>query len=100
MPGAQTRNRKPRFPERALLDRIRGYEELLRQNNVRFEPLAKDMIADRHSVESDAVGDEASEVGDAQSSTVESEKTHVPKYAPRCWTLHVANLRSETFGRL
>jgi hypothetical protein len=33
------RQRKRRFPERELLMRIRKYEVLLRQNNVRFEPL-------------------------------------------------------------
>lgn len=33
------RRRKSRFPERALLDRLAKYEDLLRQNNVSFEPL-------------------------------------------------------------
>ncbi|KAL9585691.1 MAG: hypothetical protein Q9203_004144 [Teloschistes exilis] len=33
------RRRKRRFPERALLDRLAKYEDLLRQNNVSFEPL-------------------------------------------------------------
>ncbi|KAH8204415.1 hypothetical protein TruAng_001466 [Truncatella angustata] len=31
--------RRRRFPERELLDRLRYYEELLRQNNIQFEPL-------------------------------------------------------------
>ncbi|KND95319.1 putative transcriptional regulatory protein [Tolypocladium ophioglossoides CBS 100239] len=39
VPATQTRHRKRRFPERELLDRIRRYEDLLRQNNVKFEPL-------------------------------------------------------------
>ncbi|KAH8653930.1 putative C6 transcription factor [Tricladium varicosporioides] len=34
--------RRPRFPERELLDRVRKYEELLRRNNIAFEPLHKD----------------------------------------------------------
>ncbi|PVH78409.1 hypothetical protein DL98DRAFT_516746 [Cadophora sp. DSE1049] len=43
IPATQvTRQRKRRFPERELLDRLRKYEDLLRQNNVRFEPLHKD----------------------------------------------------------
>ena len=37
------RQRKKRFPERILLDRLRGYEALLRQNGIRFEPLHKDV---------------------------------------------------------
>lgn len=34
-----SRPRRRRFPERELLDRVRHYEDLLRQNNVQFEPL-------------------------------------------------------------
>lgn len=46
VPGAQlARPRRPRFPERELLARIRHYESLLHQNNVIFYPL--------HSEESD-----------------------------------------------
>lgn len=36
------RQRRRRFPERELLDHIRRYESLLRQNNIEFEPLHKD----------------------------------------------------------
>lgn len=40
VPAAQIqRQRKRRFPERELLDRVRKYEDLLRQNNISFEPL-------------------------------------------------------------
>ncbi|KAJ6084296.1 hypothetical protein N7486_011096 [Penicillium sp. IBT 16267x] len=42
VPATQTRPRKRRFPERELLSRLRKYEDLLRQNNVRFDPLHKD----------------------------------------------------------
>jgi Fungal Zn(2)-Cys(6) binuclear cluster domain len=35
------RQRRRRFTERELLDRIRNYEGLLRRNNVKFEPLHK-----------------------------------------------------------
>jgi hypothetical protein len=34
-----TRQRRRRFPERELLDRLRLYEELLRKHNVPFQPL-------------------------------------------------------------
>ncbi|KAH8598714.1 hypothetical protein B0O99DRAFT_614006 [Bisporella sp. PMI_857] len=34
--------RKRRFPERELLERLRKYEDLLHQNNIKFEPLHKD----------------------------------------------------------
>jgi hypothetical protein len=33
------RKRKRRFPERELLDRLRNYEDLLRENSIEFEPL-------------------------------------------------------------
>ncbi|KAL4868377.1 hypothetical protein BDV12DRAFT_102825 [Aspergillus spectabilis] len=33
------RRRKRRFPERELLDRLRRYENLLRQHDIRFDPL-------------------------------------------------------------
>jgi hypothetical protein len=36
------RQRRRRFPERELLDRVRHYESLLRQSDVQFEPLHKD----------------------------------------------------------
>jgi ribosomal protein L13E len=33
------RQRRRRFPEKELLERVREYEELLRRNHIRFEPL-------------------------------------------------------------
>ncbi|KAJ5225193.1 hypothetical protein N7468_006418 [Penicillium chermesinum] len=42
VPATQTRPRKRRFPERELLGRLRQYEDLLRQNNVPFDPLHKE----------------------------------------------------------
>lgn len=35
-----TRRRRRRFPERELLERLRKYEDLLRRNNIKFEPLS------------------------------------------------------------
>jgi hypothetical protein len=37
-----TRRRRRKFPERELLERLRTYEDLLRQNNIKFNPLFKD----------------------------------------------------------
>ncbi|KAL4974675.1 hypothetical protein BDW66DRAFT_167631 [Aspergillus desertorum] len=37
--GLLPRRRKRRFPERELLDRLRQYEALLRQNDIEFDPL-------------------------------------------------------------
>jgi hypothetical protein len=41
--------RRRRFPERELLDRLRKYEDLLRQNHIEFEPLHKDPAILKHS---------------------------------------------------
>ncbi|KAH7052387.1 hypothetical protein B0J12DRAFT_710478 [Macrophomina phaseolina] len=40
------RRRKRRFPERELLDRLRKYEDLLREHNVKFEPLHQYPVAE------------------------------------------------------
>ncbi|KAL2069447.1 hypothetical protein VTL71DRAFT_14126 [Oculimacula yallundae] len=43
VPATQvTRQRKRRFPERELLDRLRRYEDLMRRNNIDFDPLHKE----------------------------------------------------------
>lgn len=44
------RRRRRRFPERELLERLRKYEDLLRQNRVPFEPLHKDSARENESV--------------------------------------------------
>ncbi|KAF1847689.1 uncharacterized protein K460DRAFT_384014 [Cucurbitaria berberidis CBS 394.84] len=38
-PALASRQRRRRFPERELLDRLRYYEDLLRKHNISFEPL-------------------------------------------------------------
>jgi hypothetical protein len=42
VPATQPRPRRRRFPERELLDRLRRYETLMKQNNVKFDPLHDD----------------------------------------------------------
>ncbi|KAE8420745.1 hypothetical protein BDV36DRAFT_249068 [Aspergillus pseudocaelatus] len=41
IPATGARQRRRRFPERELLERLRRYEALLRQNNIPFDPLHK-----------------------------------------------------------
>ncbi|KAJ4022987.1 hypothetical protein NW752_003443 [Fusarium irregulare] len=42
VPATQPRPRRRRFPERELLDRLRRYEALMKQNGVNFDPLHDD----------------------------------------------------------
>ena len=44
------RRPRRRFPERALLERLRRYEDLLRQNKIPFEPLHKDSPMEKDSL--------------------------------------------------
>ena len=44
-----TRRRRRRFPERELLERLRKYEDLLRRNNIKFEPLHKNPAGEKGS---------------------------------------------------
>ena len=50
---AQRRPRR-RFPERALLDRLRKYEDLLHQNNITFEPLHKGSAGEKESMHAES----------------------------------------------
>jgi hypothetical protein len=80
--------RRRRFPERELLQRLQKYEDLLRQNNIKFEPLHQDPAREKESfntqggVESD---DEQPEAGGTDwsppSMTVKSERVYEAKYA-------------------
>ncbi|KUJ19413.1 uncharacterized protein LY89DRAFT_716926 [Mollisia scopiformis] len=49
--------RRRRFPERELLDRLRKYEDLLRENNVKFEPLHKGLEQVREHEDPQTQGD-------------------------------------------
>ncbi|KIY02442.1 uncharacterized protein Z520_02581 [Fonsecaea multimorphosa CBS 102226] len=50
VPSSQVqRARTRRIPQRILLERLRTYEDLLRQNNVAFEPLHKDSAREQGS---------------------------------------------------
>lgn len=82
------RRRRRRFPERALLERLRKYEDLLRQNNVTFEPLHKDSTGEKGSLNVESGDDSDDEhpetVGPDRSTlstTVKSQRDYEAKYA-------------------
>ena len=82
------RRRRRRFPERALLERLRKYEDLLRHNNISFEPLHKDSAREKESFNAesgyDSDDDHPESIGPASSTlstTVESERDYKAKYA-------------------
>jgi len=81
--------RRRRFPERELLERLRKYEDLLRQNNIKFEPLHKHPAGEKESPNTQG-GDESDDdeqpeaVGadwSSPSTTVKSERVYEAKYA-------------------
>ncbi|KAL9620222.1 MAG: hypothetical protein Q9160_005231 [Pyrenula sp. 1 TL-2023] len=82
---AVQRPRRRRFPESELLDRLHKYEDLLRQNNIAFEPLPKSSRREKDSphAESQDSDDELPEATEPRSSTpsntVKSEKNFEAK---------------------
>jgi hypothetical protein len=81
------RRRKRRFPERELLERLRKYEDLLRQNNIKFEPLHKDTVSEKESPNAEGGYDSDSQRPGSvaidwpsPSSTVKSERVYEAKY--------------------
>lgn len=54
------RQRRRRFPERELLDRLRRYEDLLRQNSISFDPLHRGSAQESVSLHVES-GDESHE---------------------------------------
>ena len=77
--------RRRRFPERELLDRLRKYEDLLRQNNIKFEPLHKDLARQEgnespHKHRDDESDEDRSEAGASPATTVGSERVYEAKY--------------------
>lgn len=78
--------RRRRFPERELLERLRKYEELLRQNNVKFEPLHKDLTGQGgtkspHKHRDEESDEDPTEVPASPATTVGSERVYEAKYA-------------------
>ncbi|KAH7133751.1 fungal-specific transcription factor domain-containing protein [Dactylonectria macrodidyma] len=88
--------RRRRFPERALLDRLRKYEDLLRKNNVSFEPLHKDWGTDRESPNADTnSGDEnpSSTTRTASSSLSPNSRAEVAQETRDFWHVIRQGLR-------
>ncbi|KAL6918984.1 hypothetical protein FSST1_003010 [Fusarium sambucinum] len=63
VPATQPRPRRRRFPERELLDRLRRYEALMKQNNVKFEPLHDDNNSTAKSSPNDYYSDDEKREG-------------------------------------
>ncbi|RHZ45563.1 uncharacterized protein CDV56_104368 [Aspergillus thermomutatus] len=59
VPATQVRRRR-RFPERELLERLRRYEDLLRQNDIQFKPLHTSVVEKASSNRNNRSSDTAS----------------------------------------
>lgn len=82
------RPRRRRFPEHDLLDRLRKYEDLLRQNKIEFEPLHKNMDREKESSYAEGHDSDEERLPEAvdpnvstPSTTVKSERDYEAKYA-------------------
>ena len=82
------RRRRRRFPERALLERLRMYQDLLHQNNITFEPLHEELAREKESLNEERHYDSDDEhlqtTGPDLSTpltTVKSERCYGAKYA-------------------
>ncbi|KAK6064124.1 hypothetical protein SCUP234_13129 [Seiridium cupressi] len=78
------RRRRRKFAEHELLDRIRTYERLLHQNNVKFEPLRKNPAQPQSSsAHANGGSDSEAELRDidqsSDSKSVQSHGVHTPK---------------------
>lgn len=81
VPGTfSQRQRRRRFPERELLERIRKYEDLLRLNNVPFDPLHKNLDKGKDPLNGES-GDESEDeqATTSPSTRGQSEKQVRPK---------------------
>lgn len=81
------RQRRRRYPERLLLERLRRYETMLQQNNIHFEPLHTDSAVEKDCLNADADDNSDEERpgatgADASSpaTTAISERTYMAKY--------------------
>jgi hypothetical protein len=83
------RQRRRRFPERELLERLRYYEGLLRQNNINFDPLhqgAAAAAAEHASPSEDgrgSPGDACSEVSREKTPVNSKEAVYEAKFRSR-----------------
>lgn len=84
IPATVNPRRKRRFPERELLDRLSKYEDLLRQNNVKFEPLHPEESTSSNVKGGSHSDEEMSEAPEVEqpsgSASVKPEPVYEPKY--------------------
>ncbi|RLL93538.1 hypothetical protein CFD26_100310 [Aspergillus turcosus] len=81
VPATQVRRRR-RFPERELLERLRRYEDLLRQNNIQFQPLHNSVVetsSSRNARSYDTTNDEKLEGNSQEEGTPASETKYEAK---------------------
>lgn len=89
VPATQvSRRRRRKFPERELIERLRKYEDMLRQHNIKFEPFHKDSVGEKESPNVEGgydSNDEQPKTAGAgwpsPSTTVNSERVYEAKYA-------------------
>lgn len=82
------RQRRRRFAERVLLERLRKYEDLFRQHNITFEPLHKHSPREKESLNAESGSDSDDDHSETVapglstlSTTVKSERGYEAKYA-------------------
>ncbi|OJJ72302.1 hypothetical protein ASPBRDRAFT_54171 [Aspergillus brasiliensis CBS 101740] len=98
VPTLGPRPRRRRFPERELLDRLRRYEDLLRQHNIAFEPLHTPAAEGSEVPESvEHARSEESTVGEASQSKERVAVKAEPVYAAKNYwkVLNLAPLDAE-----
>jgi hypothetical protein len=79
------RRRRRRFPERDLLERLRKYKDLLRQNNIEFEAFQKEPVEKDFSTFYNSDDEQPGAVvqdSASLSQAVRSERLYEAKYLP------------------
>lgn len=100
VPATLTTRRRRRFPERELLEKLRRYEDLLRQNQINFEPLHPNSTENREKDGSDDEQAEETGMGGGSSPTTvrsslkykNSTKSQAP---PTNLEISFANLKND-----
>ncbi|ORY58142.1 uncharacterized protein BCR38DRAFT_448211 [Pseudomassariella vexata] len=98
IPATQvTHHRKDMFPKRELLDRVIKYEDLLRRNNVPFEPLHKDQTGEKQTPNAGneyvSVDEQSKDVGIDDSSPSGNIKSEKSEEAKAVWNAMTQGLR-------
>lgn len=84
------RQRRRQYPERELLERLRKYEDLLRQNNIKFEPFYKDLNGEEEDPSPKSIDDLEDEQSEAvrtnassSSAAIKNERAYEAKQVLR-----------------